>query len=124
MSRVMQEFATSWNNVCRDFEISSQPQMAEKSHIAELINAIKDIIQRDKIEVLLKKPYNAIRGAALTQKESLETELQQIQMLINNLQQPNKELEERLEKLKKANKGCRENLKFWTMTLTFLSPNY
>lgn len=104
MSRVMQEFATSWNNVCRDFEISSQPQMAEKSHIAELINAIKDIIQRNKIEVLLKKPYNAIRGAALTQKESLETELQQIQMLINNLQQPNKELEERLEKLKKANK--------------------
>lgn len=110
MSRVMQEFATSWNNVCRDFEISSQPQMAEKSHIAELINAVKDIIQRDKIEVLLKKPYNAIRGAALTQKESLETELQQTKMLINNLQQPNEELEERLEKLKKVNKRMERKL--------------
>ena len=124
MSRVMQEFATSWNNVCRDFEISSQPQMAEKSHIAELINAIKDIIQRDKIEVLLKKPYNAIRGAALTQKESLETELQQIQMLINNLQQPNKELEERLEKLKKANKRMSGKLEVLDDDIDLSSPNY
>ena len=70
MKRVLSEFETSWKNACENFEISSQAQMAEKSHVSHLINAIKEIIQRDKEEILLKKPYNAIRGAALSQKEN------------------------------------------------------
>ena len=110
MERVYEEFETSWKNACYNFEISSQSQMAEKSRIDNLINAVKVIIERDKIEVLLKKPYNAIRGAALSKKEKIETELQQTVMLINNLKQPDDELEERLAKLKKANRKIERKL--------------
>lgn len=102
MNRVIKEFETSWKRACTNFEISSQAQMAEKSHIEDLGNAVKEVIQRDKIEILLTKPYNAIRGAALSKKEKLETELQQVQMLVNNLQLPDEELQERSTKIQKA----------------------
>lgn len=110
MERVYEEFETSWKNACDNFEISSQSQMAEKSRIDNLINAVKVIIERDKIEVLLKKPYNAIRGAALSKKEQIETELQQTEMFVDNLKQPDDELEDRLSKLKKANRKIERKL--------------
>lgn len=110
MEHVYEEFETSWKNACYNFEISSQSQMAEKSRIDNLINAVKVIIERDKIEVLLKKPYNAIRGAALSKKEQIETELQQTEMLVDNLKQPDDELEDRLLKLKKANRKIERKL--------------
>lgn len=110
MERVYEEFETSWKNACYNFEISSQSQMAEKSRIDNLINAVKVIIERDKIEVLLKKPYNAIRGAALSIKEQIEIELQQTEMLVDNLKQPDDELEDRLSKLKKANRKIERKL--------------
>lgn len=102
MNRVNKEFETSWERACTNFEISSQAQMEEKSHIEDLRNAVKNVIQRDKIEILLIKPYNAIRGAALSKKEELETEFQQVQMLVNNLQLPDEELQERSTKIQKA----------------------
>lgn len=94
-------FSLLWKNACRDFEISSQVEMAEKSHINQLTDAVKDIVQRDKMEVLLKKPYNAIYGAAASLKETLESEWQQAKMLLDNLQQPDDVLEKRYRKLQK-----------------------
>lgn len=110
MERVYKEFETSWKNACDNFEISSQSQMAEKSRIENLINAVRLIIEREKIEILLKKPYNAIRGAALSKKEQIETELQQTKILVDNLKQPDDELEDRLAKLKKANRKIEREL--------------
>lgn len=104
MQEVLQKYRTSWENDCKTFGISSQTKMMEKSHFGDLVGAIKEIIEKDKIEVLLKKPYNAIRAFAISKKEKLETELNQVSVLIENLQKPDEELEERLEMLKHANK--------------------
>ncbi|MCM1140739.1 MAG: dynamin family protein [Muribaculum sp.] len=110
MVEVQKRFQTSWNNACFNFEISSQAEMAKKSRVAELINAIKDIIEHDKEEVLLKKPYNAMLGAAAAKKEKLEAEIEQVKMLISNLSQPEEELEERLVNLKKAHRRLERKL--------------
>ncbi len=95
-------FLTSWKNACDNFEISSQIEMAAKSRINYLIDAVKNIIERDKMEVLLRKPYNAIKASAQKKKESLSLQLMEVNGLINNLQQPDDELEDRKYKLERA----------------------
>lgn len=95
-------FRTTWRNACDNFEISSQVEMAAKSRIKYLTEAIRQVIERDKMEVLLKKPTNAIKAAADKQREDIERELRETESLIDNLQQPDDELEERKRNLQKA----------------------
>lgn len=95
-------FLTSWKNACDNFEISSQIEMATKSRINYLIEAVKNIIERDKMEVLLRKPYNAIKAAAQKKGEVLTQQLREVNGMIDNLQQPDDELEERKSKLERA----------------------
>ena len=95
-------FLHSWKNACDNFEISSQMEMAVKSRINYLIDAVKRIIERDKMEVLLRKPANAIKAAANKKKEEIEQQLRELRSLIDNLQQPDDELEERKSKLERA----------------------
>lgn len=95
-------FMTAWRNACDNFEISSQVEMAEKSRIKNLTDAIRQIIECDKMEVLLKKPANAIKAAADKQKEELEREIREAESLIDNLQQPDEELDDRQSNLQKA----------------------
>ncbi|MBD5403167.1 hypothetical protein HDR58_10305 [bacterium] len=100
----------SWKNACDNFEISSQMEMAVKSRINHLIDAVKRIIERDKIEVLLRKPANAIKAAANSKKEELEHQLRETCSLIDNLQQPDEELEERKDKLGRAKKRIQKKI--------------
>ena len=110
MTEVQKHFQTSWNNACLNFEISSQVEMARKSRVADLINAVKEVIQNEKEEILLKKPYNAILGAATAKKEALEAEIVQVKMLVTSLSQPEEELEERLANLNKAHRRLERKL--------------
>lgn len=103
-------FLTSWKNACDNFEISSQIEMAAKSRINHLIDAIKKIIERDKMEVLLKKPANAIKASAQKKKDELETQLREIRSLIENLQRPDDELEEKKSKLERAERRLRKKI--------------
>lgn len=103
-------FLTSWRNACDNFEISSQMEMAVKSRINYLIDAVKRIIERDKMEVLLKKPANAIKAAANKKKEEIEQQLREIHSLIDNLQQPDEELEERKSKLERAERRIQKKI--------------
>lgn len=103
-------FLTSWKNACDNFEISSQIEMAAKSRINSLIDAIKKVIERDKMEVLLKKPANAIKGAALKRKEEIETQLRETKCLVENLQTPDEELEEKKSKIERAERRLRKKI--------------
>lgn len=104
MSKIQasESFTHSWKRACDNFEISSQMEMAVKSRINYLIDAVKRIIERDKMEVLLRKPSNAIKAAANKQKENIEQQLREVSSLIDNLQQPDEELEERKSNLERA----------------------
>ena len=103
-------FSTSWKNVCDNFEISSQMEMAVKSRIHYLIDAIKKIIERDKTEVLLKKPTNVIKAAAQKKKDELDSRLREIQSFITNLQRPDEELEEKKSKIERAERRLKRKI--------------
>ncbi len=103
-------FLHSWKTACDNFEISSQMEMALKSRINYLIDAVKRIIERDKMEVLLRKPANAIKAAANKKKEEIEQQLREVRSLIDNLQQPDDELEERQSKLERAERRIQKKI--------------
>lgn len=103
-------FLHSWKTACDNFEISSQMEMAVKSRINYLVDAVKRIIERDKMEVLLRKPATAIKAAANKKKEELEQQLREVRSLIDNLQQPDEELEERQSKLERAERRLQKKI--------------
>lgn len=103
-------FKAAWDRGCDTFEISSQPQFAERSKIRNLINAVKEVIEKEKTQILITKPLNAIKAAAQKQVQDTETELNKTKELIANLSMPDDELEEKLEKMQKANKRASKKI--------------
>ena len=87
-------FSHAWKRSCDTFEISSQREMRDNSHIDILINAVRQIIEREKESILFKKPLNAIlaRGNSLTAK--INDELTTTKAEIVMLERPNDELED------------------------------
>ena len=92
----------SWKRSCDTFEISNQKEMRDKSHITDLINAIKSLLEKEKDEILFKKPINAILAAGHEKKDAIEKSLREAEILLSNLSKPNDELEECLDNLNRA----------------------
>ena len=84
----------SWKRSCDTFEISNQKEMRDKSHITDLINAVKSLLEKEKDEILFKKPINAILAAGHEKKDAIEKSLRESEILLSNLSKPNDELEE------------------------------
>lgn len=97
-------YSFAYKRNCSTFEISSQQQMAEKSMLDNLTQAIQHVIENEKEEILFRKPINAIKAAANKKKEALEKSLMETNALISNLSKPDDEIEEQKEKLSKANR--------------------
>ncbi len=99
-----ENYTKAWKRSCSIFEISSQQEMRDKSHIDTLINAIRQMIEKNKEEILIAKPINHIVAAGNkilnTAKNQQETE----KANLNILKTPDKELEEKSNDL---NKGVR-----------------
>lgn len=94
----------SWNRSCDTFEISNQKEMRMKSHAQDLTDAIQNLLQKEKDEILFRKPLNAINSAGNQKKESVEKDIRETELLVQDLSKPNDELEESLENKKKAKK--------------------
>lgn len=92
----------SWKRSCDTFEISNQKEMRDKSHITDLINAVKSLLEKEKDEILFKKPINAILAAGREKKDAIEKSLREAEILLSNLSKPNDELEECLDNLNRA----------------------
>ncbi|MCQ2051820.1 MAG: dynamin family protein [Bacteroidaceae bacterium] len=92
----------SWKRSCDTFEISNQKEMRDKSHITDLINAVKLLLEKEKDEILFKKPINAILAAGHEKKDAIEKSLRESEILLSNLSKPNDELEECLDNLNRA----------------------
>lgn len=87
-------FSHAWKRSCDTFEISSQREMRDKSHIENLIDAVRQVIEREKESILFKKPLNAIlaRGNSLTAKVNDEITTTKAEIVM--LERPDDELEE------------------------------
>ena len=89
----------AWKRVAGLFEISSPIQFRSASHIDNLIDAIKQVIEKEKNKILFARPLNAILVAGSSKKEEVAKELQENESLCQNLNAPDDELEEKLKKL-------------------------
>lgn len=90
MSKVNSEEALrfAWNRYCSGFGIDSQPEMRKWSHIDNLVNAIRNLIDKEKSQILFAKPLNAIYAAGGKLKMDNENSLNQKKAEIAMLQSP------------------------------------
>lgn len=100
----------AWKRNCDTFEISNQKQMREKSHIDCLISAVKKVVETEKEEILFRKPMNAILAAANKKKADIDKGMQENKILINTLNQPDDELEEKQNNLARASKRLNKKI--------------
>ena len=114
MSKVNSEEALSfaWNRHCSNFGIGSQPEMRKWSHIDNLVNAIRNLIDKEKSQILFAKPLNAIYAAGGKLKMDNENALNQKKAEITMLQSPDDDLEERENNLSKACRRLEKKLSF------------
>ena len=112
MNKIMdsEAYEFAWKRACENFEINGQRQMRQKSHIDILIAAVREVVEKEKSEILFRKPMNAIIAAGNKKKTDTETELQECTLLINTLNQPDDELEERQDNLRKANRRLNKKI--------------
>ena len=103
MSRITpdKDLSFYWNHYCDIFEIDSQRQLREKSHIDDLINAVKTVLEKEKEQILLVRPQHIIRVAADNRINELDNEIDKQSYLISTLNQPDLDLQKRLEDLNK-----------------------
>lgn len=114
MSKVNSEEALSfaWNRHCSNFGIGSQPEMRKWSHIDDLVNAIRNLIDKEKSQILFAKPLNAIYAAGGKLKMDNENALNQKKAEKTMLQSPDDDLEEREYNLSKACRRLEKKLSF------------
>ena len=103
-------FAHAWKRACDTFEISSQREMRQKSHLDELISAVRQVIEKEKNTILFKKPINAILARGNNIKSRCDEELFAVKNEIELLQVPDEELEERESKLSKVTRRLNKKI--------------
>ena len=104
MSKISSDsiYAEQWKMHCNNFEISAQSEMRQKIHIDNIIISIKEMIDKEKNAILIAKPLNAIKAAGQNKKSEFIKEKYLLENELKLLNLPDSELEEREEKLEKA----------------------
>ena len=97
-------FDFAWKRHCSNFGIGTQKEMRQWSHIDDLIEAVKELVDREKSNILFSKPLNAICAASDKVKSEVDNELNLVNSKIGLLMMPDTEVEEKEENLNKANK--------------------
>lgn len=112
MSKISNDeiYADRWKRYCDGYGFSNQTQLKEKSHIDKLMSAIKDVIEKEKMEILLRKPLSAIVNAGRKKKTEVEENIALCKKNISDASQPDEELEERLRNLERADKRLNKKI--------------
>ena len=89
---------------CSNFGISTQKELYQWSHLADLVSAVKNVVDNEKSKILFVKPLNAILAAGDRIKQDNETEINLVNSRIELLRMPDADIDEREENLSKAYK--------------------
>ena len=104
MSRISKDenLMFHYKRYCETFEISSQSELYERSLVESLNEAVRDVIERDKVEILLRKPVNMIQAAGNKLLSDIQNALTLAESQVKVLEMPDHKLEDREEQLAKA----------------------
>lgn len=104
MSRISKDenLMFHYKRYCETFEISSQSELYERSLVESLNEAVRDVIERDKVEILLRKPVNMIQAAGNKLLSDIQNALTLAESQVKVLEMPDHELEDREDQLAKA----------------------
>lgn len=91
-----------YKRCCETFEVSSQSELYERSLVESLNEAVRDVIERDKAEILLRKPVNMVQAAGNKLLSDVQNALTLAESQIKVLEMPDNELEDREDQLAKA----------------------
>ena len=97
MSKIManEAYNHAFKRYATELDISGQLRLREMSHLVDLANAIKIMVEQEKYDVLLKKPINSILAAGSLKLDDLVTEIANVSAEIKILSTPDDELEEK-----------------------------
>lgn len=104
MSRISKDenLMFHYKRYCETFEISSQSELYERSLVESLNEAVRDVIERDKVEILLRKPINMIQTAGNKLLNDIQNALTLAESQVKVLEMPDHKLEDREDQLAKA----------------------
>ena len=91
-----------YKRCCETFEISSQSELYERSLVESLNESVRHVIERDKAEILLRKPVNMVQTAGSKLLSDIKNALNLAESQVKVLEMPDDELEDREEQLAKA----------------------
>lgn len=91
-----------YKRCCETFEVSSQSELYERSLVESLNEAVRDVIERDKAEILLRKPVNMVQAAGSKLLDDVQNALTLAENQVKVLEMPDHELEDREDQLAKA----------------------
>lgn len=91
-----------YKRCCETFEISSQSELYERSLVESLNESVRNVIERDKAEILLRKPVNMVQAAGSKLLSDVQTALTLAESQVKVLEMPDYELEDREDQLAKA----------------------
>lgn len=94
----------AWKRHCSNFGISTQREMREWSHLDNLVNAVKEMVNKEKEKILFAKPLNAIIAAGDKIRTETDNELSILHSKIGLLSMPDSDIDEKEENLSKANR--------------------
>lgn len=104
MSKIVanEAYDHAFKRYASELDISGQLRLREMSHMDDLANAIKIMVEQEKYDVLLKKPINSILAAGSMKRDDLVTEIANVNAEIKILSTPDDELEEKEFNISKA----------------------
>lgn len=91
-----------YKRCCETFEISSQSELYERSLVESLNESVRNVIERDKAEILLRKPVNMVQAAGSKLLSDVQNALTLAESQVKVLEMPDYELEDREVQLAKA----------------------
>ncbi|KAA6336794.1 GTPase Der [termite gut metagenome] len=112
MSKIRSDENLKWhyNEICKNFEISTQSKILEKSKLSDLENEVNALLANGKMEVLIRKPLNEIQGRINSKKAEYEAQLLTLSEKKKNLSLNDDDLEDKLKTYQGAEKKIKRSI--------------
>lgn len=103
-------YSFSYQKLSGIFEVNGQQQFRAKSHIDDLIAQVREVIENEKAEILIRKPANALKAKGEIKKADIAQKEQAQRMIAADALKSDDELDDKLEDFAKVDKKINRKL--------------